>query len=90
MQICGFGFHKRDVLPGSQELADAWRPYLETCIAAFGPERGMLESNFPPDGASCSYQALWNAFKRVTKGASANAKELLYRKTARTFYRLDN
>jgi L-fuconolactonase len=90
MQICGFGYHKRDVLPGSAELADAWRPYLETCIAAFGPERGMLESNFPPDGASCSYQALWNAFKRVTKGASANEKELLYRKTARTFYRLDN
>jgi len=89
MQLCGFGFHKRDVLPGSQELADAWRPYLETCIAAFGPERGMLESNFPPDGASCSYQALWNAFKRVTKGASAQEKELLYRKTARTFYRLD-
>jgi L-fuconolactonase len=89
MVVCGFNFHKRDVLPGSVELADAWRPYLETCINAFGPERGMLESNFPVDGASCSYQALWNAFKRVTKGASAQEKELLYRKTARTFYRLD-
>ena len=90
MQVCGFEFHKRETLPGSQELADAWRPYLETCIAAFGPARGMLESNFPVDGASCSYQALWNAFKRVTKGASAAEKEQLYRKTARTFYRLDS
>jgi L-fuconolactonase len=89
MPVCGFNFHKREVLPGSAELADAWRPYLETCIAAFGPERGMLESNFPVDGASCSYAALWNAFKRVTKGASAAEKEQLYRKTARTFYRLD-
>jgi L-fuconolactonase len=89
MPICGFDFHKRDVLPGSEELATAWRPYLETCITAFGPERGMLESNFPVDGASCSYQALWNAFKRVTKGASAQDKEWLYRKAARTFYRLD-
>jgi L-fuconolactonase len=89
MMVCGFNFHKRDVLPGSAELADAWRPYLEVCIAAFGPQRGMLESNFPVDGASCSYAALWNAFKRVTKGAGAEEKEQLYRRTARTFYRLD-
>jgi L-fuconolactonase len=89
MVVCGFNFHKREVLPGSAELADAWRPYLETCIAAFGPQRGMLESNFPVDGASCSYAALWNAFKRVTKGASTAEKEQLYCKTARTFYRLD-
>jgi len=89
MTICGFGFGKRDVLPGSAELADTWRPYLETCIQAFSPKRGMLESNFPVDGASCSYQALWNAFKRVTKGASAAEKTSLYRDTARSFYRLD-
>ncbi len=89
MPLCGFDFHKREVFPGSQELADAWRPYLETCITAFGPERGMLESNFPVDGASCTYAALWNAFKRVTKGASAKDKAMLYRGTARRFYRLD-
>ena len=89
MAVCGFNFHKRDVLPGSAELAEAWRPYLETCIAAFGPERGMLESNFPVDGVSCSYANLWNAFKRVTKGASATEKALLYKDTARGFYSLD-
>ena len=89
MPLFGFGFQKRDTLPGSQELADAWRPYLETCIEAFGPERGMLESNFPPDSASCSYANLWNAFKRVTKGASADVKAKLYKDTARKFYRLD-
>ena len=89
MTICGFEFGKREVFPGSVELAEAWRPYLETCIAAFGPERGMLESNFPVDGASCSYAALWNAFKRVTKGASASEKALLYKDTARKFYKLD-
>jgi predicted TIM-barrel fold metal-dependent hydrolase len=88
MATLGFDFHKRDTLPGSEELADAWRPYLETCIEAFGPERGMLESNFPVDGVSCSYANLWNAFKRVTKGASAAEKAMLYRDTARKFYRL--
>jgi L-fuconolactonase len=88
MAICGFDFHKRDALPGSEELAAAWKPYLETCIEAFGPKRGMFESNFPVDKVSCSYATLWNAFKRVSKGASAEEKKWLYRDTARTFYRL--
>ena len=88
MPICGFGHHSRDVLPGSAELADAWRPYIETCIEAFGPERSMFESNFPVDRASCSYANLWNAFKRITAGASADEKAWLYRDAARKFYRL--
>ena len=88
MAICGFDFHKRDVLPGSKELAQGWRPYLETCIEAFGPKRGMFESNFPVDGVSCSYQALWNAFKIVARGASATEKAMLFCNTAMEFYRL--
>jgi predicted TIM-barrel fold metal-dependent hydrolase len=35
------------------------------CVVAFGPDRGMFESNFPPDGVSSSYAVLWNAFKRL-------------------------
>jgi len=31
--------------PSSGELADYWRPYIETCIERFGPARCMLESN---------------------------------------------
>ena len=88
MTICGFGFHKRDVPPGSEELAAAWRPYLETCIEAFGAGARMFESNFPVDGVSCSYAALWNAFKRVAAGASAAEKAALFRDTATRFYRL--
>jgi L-fuconolactonase len=89
MTGCGFGFHRRDLKPGSAELAAAWRPYLETCIAAFGMERGMFESNFPVDGASCDYATLWNALKRVAAGCSADEKAALFRDNARRFYRLD-
>ncbi len=89
MAICGFEHHKRDVLPGSAELAEAWRPYIETCIEAFGPARAMFESNFPVDKVSCSYANLWNAFKRIAAGASADEKALLFRDTARKFYRMD-
>ena len=37
----------RTLPPSSEEVADAWRPWMETCIEAFGAERSMYESNFP-------------------------------------------
>jgi L-fuconolactonase len=70
-------------------LADAWRPYIETCIAAFGPSRGMFESNFPVDKGSYSYPVFWNACKILAKGASAAEKTDLFFGTAKRFYRLD-
>jgi predicted TIM-barrel fold metal-dependent hydrolase len=89
MTSCGFGFHRRDPRPGSAELAETWRPWLETCIEAFGVGRGMFESNFPVDGASCDYPTLWNALKLVAANASADEKAALFRGNARRFYRLD-
>jgi predicted TIM-barrel fold metal-dependent hydrolase len=89
MAICGFGFHHQNPRPGSDVLAQAWRPYLETCIAAFGVGRGMFESNFPVDGVSCDYATLWNALKRVASGCSADEKAALFKDNARKFYRLD-
>ncbi|MDO9432755.1 MAG: amidohydrolase family protein [Phenylobacterium sp.] len=88
MAICGFGFHKRETPASSQELAQAWRPYIETCIELFGAERCMFESNFPVDQVSCDYRTLWNALKRVVAGASADEKALLFRDVARRTYRL--
>ena len=64
--------------PSSEQLAAAWRPYIETCIAAFGPERAMFESNFPVDKGSGSYPVFWNAFKRIAAGYSAAEKEALF------------
>jgi len=78
----------RVVPPSSEELAAAWRQYVEPCIEAFGPERCMFESNFPPDKQSCGYTELWNAFKRITAGASAAEKQALYSGTAARVYRL--
>jgi L-fuconolactonase len=52
MRMFGFTVHIGELPPSSEELAAAWRPYIETCIAAFGPERAMFESNFPVDKGS--------------------------------------
>jgi len=88
MTSFGFDFHERDVPPSSEELAAAWRQYVEPCIEAFGVNRCMFESNFPPDNQSCGYTELWNAFKRITASASASEKTALYSGTAARVYRL--
>jgi L-fuconolactonase len=88
MTSFGFDFPERDAPPSSEELAAAWRPYIEPCIEAFGAERCMFESNFPPDKQSCGYTELWNAFKRITSGASAAEKAALYGGTAARVYHL--
>lgn len=72
----------------SAQLAHAWKPYLETCIEAFGAERCMFESNFPVDSRVCSYSVLWNAFKRATSGASLGERAALFAGTAARVYRI--
>ncbi len=88
MPIGGFDFHKRGRPPSSQEVADNWRPYLETCIDIFGAGRCMFESNFPVDKISCSYAVLWNAYKRIAAGASAGERASLFMNTAARVYGL--
>ena len=88
MRINGFDFHARATPPTSEDLAKAWKPFIETCIEAFGAKRAMFESNFPVDKLSGSYPIYWNAFKRLASGASADEKADLFRETARRFYSL--
>ena len=89
MHNVGFGFRDRPLPPDSEELSQLWKPYIETCIEAFGVNRAMFESNFPVDKLSVRYDSLWNAFKRITAGASTQEKSALYFDTAAGVYRLD-
>jgi predicted TIM-barrel fold metal-dependent hydrolase len=74
---------------GSQALADMWRPYVETCIEAFGTKRCMFESNYPVDRWGATYPVLWNAFKRLASGASAGEKADLFAGNAARFYDIE-
>src|SRR3954464_11848317 len=89
MRLLGHDFHARAAPASSDELAAAWRPWIETCIDAFGPERAMFESNFPPDKGQCSYQVIFNTFKRIAAPLSETEKTALFSQTASNFYRLD-
>ena len=88
MKMIGFTFYEKPDPPSSQDLEKAWRPYIETCIEAFGPQRSMFESNFPVDKGTCSYQVLWNTFKRIAAGYSAGEKTALFSGTAAKAYGL--
>ncbi|MBM3621586.1 MAG: amidohydrolase [Alphaproteobacteria bacterium] len=88
MKMFGFDFHEGAQPPTSERLAAAWRPYVETCVEAFGAKRAMFESNFPVDKGSYSYGVFWNACKRLARGASAEEKANLFHGTASRFYRL--
>ncbi len=89
MVFPGFESFMADPPASSEQLAAEWKPYIAECIDAFGPQRCMFESNFPVDLGSCSYPVLWNAFKRVAAGASADEKTALFSGTARRVYRID-
>lgn len=88
MRINGFGFECAALPPSSELLAATWRPWVLTCLDAFGPERCMFESNFPVDKGSYSYVNGWNAFKRLTHDLSSSERQELFRGTARRVYRL--
>ena len=87
--VNGFGLNERAEPPSSQMLATTFRPYVETCIQAFGASRSMFESNFPVDKVSYSYPVFWNACKLLAKGATMTEKADLFAGTAARFYRLD-
>lgn len=88
MSVFGFDFATRALPPSSTQLADAWRPYFETCVELFGAERCMFESNFPVDKGMFNYRVLWNAFKRLASPMSADEKAALFSGTAASTYRL--
>ena len=89
MPFCKLGELGPDTRTTSTRLAELFRPYVETCIAAFGPRRAMFESNFPVDRWGADYGTLWNAFKLVAKGASADEKSELFAGAAARFYKVE-
>ena len=84
----GFDWHTRAKPIGSEELAASLAPLVTYCIEQFGPDRSMFESNFPVDKVSYSYNVLYNAFKRLSKGYSAAERAALFHDTAARVYRI--
>jgi L-fuconolactonase len=86
IRLPGVSTAPKEMPPSSEEVADVWRPWLETSIALFGAERCMFGSNVPVQKRWCAYQIVWNAFKRLAANASASDKAALFAGTAARVY----
>ncbi|MCB1396642.1 MAG: amidohydrolase family protein [Rhodobacteraceae bacterium] len=85
----GFGFDQRSEGAGSAELAAVWRPYVEVALEAFGPDRCMMESNYPVDSRSAGFVPVWNALKLCMAGWSEAEKRAAFCTTATRVYGVD-
>ena len=85
----GYYWHDRETAIGSAELAEVLGPLMDHCIQQFGPDRCMFESNFPVDKISYSYNVVYNAFKRLSKGYSASERAAMFHDTATRVYRIN-
>ncbi|MBH1944272.1 amidohydrolase family protein [Erythrobacter sp. YJ-T3-07] len=90
MQFCGMPAEGPTESVSSEELARMWRPYVDTCIEAFGTDRAMFESNYPVDKWAGSYATLWNALKRLASGASDEEKRVLFAGNAARVYDIEH
>jgi L-fuconolactonase len=88
MDYNGFGWEHRPKPPTSDELTAATREWYDFTIEQFGPERCMFESNFPVDKLSCSYNILWNSFKKLTSAYSPSERAAMFHDTAARVYRI--
>ena len=64
-------------------------PFMTYCIEQFGPARSMFESNFPVDKVSYSYNVMFNAFKRLSKGYTATERASMFHDNAVRAYRIE-
>jgi predicted TIM-barrel fold metal-dependent hydrolase len=64
------------------------RPFVLQTIEAFGVSRCMFASNFPVDKLYSDFDALYAAFREITRSFSAEERRQLFHDTAARYYRL--
>lgn len=82
----GFGYEARPDAVGSAEMAERWRPFVETAVELFGTSRCVTECDFPMDGQSGGYVPQWNALKLITRQYSATERAALHHDNAAAYY----
>ena len=81
-----FGWNTRDMPESSNEFVEAQKRYYLHAIECFGPERCMMESNFPVDKMSLSYHVLYNGLKKIVADFSEDEKHQMFYGTAEKVY----
>lgn len=85
----GFGWHDRDEPVTAEEFAEAQRRYYLHTIECFGPERCLMESNFPVDKFSIAYDVLYNGLKLIVADFSEDEKHAMFYGNSARVYQLN-
>lgn len=64
------------------------RPWIETAIETFGPDRCMFGSHMPISRLSRSFQDVYDAYRRITTTFSQTEKEQLFYRNAADWFSL--
>lgn len=67
---------------------DSIRPWVETCIEAFGVERSFFGTNWPVDRLFSSYGDVLDAYAEIISGCSESEQEALFSKNAERIFRI--
>jgi predicted TIM-barrel fold metal-dependent hydrolase len=74
-------------MPFGSMRVDAFAPWLEYAIEAFGVDRCMFASNFPVDAMYGTFDELYGAFSTVTAGLDSESRGKLFAGNAERVYR---
>ena len=88
MDIGPFDHMQRPVPPTSREIAQAWRPWIETCIEAFGAAALHVRKQLPGRQAVDRLRRAVERLQADGGGCSAAEKTALFSGTARRVYQL--
>ena len=75
--------------PSSETLATAWRPYIETCIEAFGPSRCNVREQFPGRQGLLQLSGVLERLQAPDARRKPRRRRILFAGTAARFYRLE-
>ncbi len=74
-------------MPFGSMGVDAFAPWLEYAIEAFGVDRCMFASNFPVDAMYGTFDELYTTFSAVTAGLDGDSRDKLFAGNAERVYR---
>jgi L-fuconolactonase len=75
------------VMPLESMSVEAFAPWLEYAIEAFGVDRCMFASNFPVDSMYGTFDELYGVFSSVTAGLDSDSRGKLFAGNAERVYR---
>jgi predicted TIM-barrel fold metal-dependent hydrolase len=67
---------------------ESWRPWVLTCIEAFGPERTVFASNWPFGRLSASYPDVIDAFAGIIRDFTPDEQRAMFSGNAERWFRV--